>query len=410
MRTATSGVAGTKLSFLASDHHGTSSIALEAGTYAVTKRYTSPFGNTRGSKATSWPDDKTFLGAPADESTGLTHIGAREYDPVTGQFTSVDPLLELNKHQTLNGYSYAVQNPLTHSDPTGMGLACNGYGDSTPCPTNPSGGRSGQPDRINGGGGGGGGNSGKSGTAAASSGPYYSCTGTGPAEICRPLSGPEDSSTNSGNFLSSLLGNPDFWSGVFQTIGGSAFGGLSLSLAGAGAIECGTGILCVAGAPQIAVGVAGAAVGYSWAKSGSDKLGQAFREADEASTGQPTTGQVGYGSTDLSRSVQLTRLINKDKVGNYAAARLDDGTIVIGRSGQIHAEEDIIYNQAKGRKIVDMYSEREPCKAKCLDLTKDMNVTYTVPWNGATKAEQDAIRAASNRELKRLIKDLFDSP
>ncbi|QOV47454.1 RHS repeat-associated core domain-containing protein [Streptomyces chromofuscus] len=154
VRTATSGVAGTKLSFLASDHHGTSSIALEAGTYAVTKRYTSPFGSTRGTKATSWPDDKAFLGAPADESTGLTHIGAREYDPVVGQFISVDPLLELDKHQTLNGYSYAVQNPLTHSDPTGMGLACNGYGDSTPCPTNPSGGKSGQPDSINSGGGG----------------------------------------------------------------------------------------------------------------------------------------------------------------------------------------------------------------------------------------------------------------
>ncbi|MGP4083859.1 RHS repeat-associated core domain-containing protein [Streptomyces sp. KR55] len=139
VRTATTGVSGTKLSFLASDHHGTSSIALEAGTYAVTKRYVSPFGSTRGTKATGWPDDKAFLGKPADESTGLTHIGAREYDPGTGQFISVDPLLELDKHQTLNGYSYAVQNPLTHSDPTGMGLACGGQGDDTPCPTRPDG-------------------------------------------------------------------------------------------------------------------------------------------------------------------------------------------------------------------------------------------------------------------------------
>lgn len=140
VRTAVSGTSGTKLSFLASDHHGTSSIAMDASTYAVTKRYTSPFGASRGAKATNWPDDKAFLGKPADESTGLTHVGAREYDPGIGQFISVDPLLEVDKHQTLNGYSYAVQNPLTHSDPSGLGLACGGAGGAQEaCPTRPDG-------------------------------------------------------------------------------------------------------------------------------------------------------------------------------------------------------------------------------------------------------------------------------
>ncbi|MCX5557430.1 RHS repeat-associated core domain-containing protein [Streptomyces sp. NBC_00038] len=133
VRTATSGVSGTKLSFLASDHHGTSSIALDATTYAVTKRYTTPFGATRGTKATNWPDDKAFLGKPADESTALTHIGAREYDSGIGQFISVDPLLELDKHQTLNGYSYGAQNPVTNADPSGLGLACGGEGGDEGC-------------------------------------------------------------------------------------------------------------------------------------------------------------------------------------------------------------------------------------------------------------------------------------
>jgi RHS repeat-associated protein len=139
VRTAVSGTSGTKLNFLASDHHGTSSVALDSATYAITKRYTSPFGASRGSKVTNWPDDKTFLGKPADGVTGLTHVGAREYDPGIGQFISVDPLLEVDKPQTLNGYSYAVQNPLMYSDPTGMGLACGGNGDDTPCPTRPDG-------------------------------------------------------------------------------------------------------------------------------------------------------------------------------------------------------------------------------------------------------------------------------
>jgi RHS repeat-associated protein len=140
IRTATAGVSGTKLCFLAADHHGTSNISLDAGTYAITKRYSTPFGGTRGAKATTWPDDKAFLGKPADDSTGLTHVGAREYDPGTGQFISVDPLLEVDKHQTFNGYSYAVQSPVTQSDPTGTGLACGGAGGETAaCPKRPDG-------------------------------------------------------------------------------------------------------------------------------------------------------------------------------------------------------------------------------------------------------------------------------
>ncbi|MFI9726282.1 RHS repeat-associated core domain-containing protein [Streptomyces sp. NPDC052092] len=141
VRTAVSGTSGTKLSFLASDHHGTSNVAIEAGTFTPTKRYTTPFGAPRGPQQYGlWPDDKGFLGKPRDTNTGLTHIGARAYDPITAQFISADPLLELDKHQTLNGYSYAAQNPLTHSDPSGMGLACGGAGGSSEgCPTRPGG-------------------------------------------------------------------------------------------------------------------------------------------------------------------------------------------------------------------------------------------------------------------------------
>ncbi|SED73990.1 RHS repeat-associated core domain-containing protein [Streptomyces sp. 2224.1] len=122
VRTA-SGGASTKLTFLAADHHGTSSLAIDASTYSYTKRYTTPFGAPRGIAPTAWPDDKSFLGAPSDASTGLTHIGAREYDPDTGAFLSVDPLLEADKPQTLNGYSYSSNNPTTNSDPTGLGNA-----------------------------------------------------------------------------------------------------------------------------------------------------------------------------------------------------------------------------------------------------------------------------------------------
>ncbi|MFE3587457.1 polymorphic toxin-type HINT domain-containing protein [Streptomyces niveus] len=131
IRTGTAGVTTTKLSFLAADHHGTSSLVLEAGTYAITKRHTTPFGAPRGTTPTTWPDDKGFLGKPADTTTGLTHIGARDYDPNTGQFTSVDPILDTGQPQSLNGYAYANQNPVTHSDPTGMWID-DGTGHSEP--------------------------------------------------------------------------------------------------------------------------------------------------------------------------------------------------------------------------------------------------------------------------------------
>ncbi|MEU5638006.1 polymorphic toxin-type HINT domain-containing protein [Streptomyces milbemycinicus] len=140
VRTASTATTGTKLSFLAADHHGTSSIALDATTYAITKRYTTPFGAPRGAKPQAWPDDKAFLGKPADTTTGLTHIGAREYDPNIGRFISVDPVMDLTDPQQINGYTYANNTPVTMSDPTGTcpEEACQGRG-----PLGPKGGGNG---------------------------------------------------------------------------------------------------------------------------------------------------------------------------------------------------------------------------------------------------------------------------
>ncbi|MFB9555041.1 RHS repeat-associated core domain-containing protein [Streptomyces roseoviridis] len=128
-----------KLHFLANDHHNTGTLSITGDdTQALTKRYTTPFGATRGTTAGTWPDDKTFLGKPTDTGTGLTHVGAREYDPTLGQFISVDPILSLDQHQSLNGYSYANQHPTTTSDPTGLREMCGAYGNScTPTTSKP---------------------------------------------------------------------------------------------------------------------------------------------------------------------------------------------------------------------------------------------------------------------------------
>lgn len=108
------------LSWLSSDQHGTSSLALDATSQAVTKRYSTPFGASRTGGTGNWPDDKAFLGKSADSSTSLTYVGAREYDAATGRFLSVDPELDTSDPQSLNGYTYADNSPVTQSDPTGL--------------------------------------------------------------------------------------------------------------------------------------------------------------------------------------------------------------------------------------------------------------------------------------------------
>ncbi|BBB00170.1 hypothetical protein RVR_7118 [Actinacidiphila reveromycinica] len=108
-----------KLSFLISDHLGTAQLAIAAGDLSMQQRRSTPFGTARGSQPTSWPGDEGFVGGTQDQDTGLTHLGARDYDPTTGRFVSTDPLLDPGDPQSLNGYAYADNNPATLSDPSG---------------------------------------------------------------------------------------------------------------------------------------------------------------------------------------------------------------------------------------------------------------------------------------------------
>ncbi|MGX7824618.1 RHS repeat-associated core domain-containing protein [Actinokineospora sp. 24-640] len=107
------------LTWLGNDRQGTARVAVDADTREVTRRRQLPFGGPRGA-APAWPGDRGFLGATADASTGLTHLGAREYDPDLGRFISVDPILDLSTPQQLNGYAYSDNNPATFSDPSGL--------------------------------------------------------------------------------------------------------------------------------------------------------------------------------------------------------------------------------------------------------------------------------------------------
>ncbi|TDC74172.1 RHS repeat-associated core domain-containing protein [Actinomadura sp. 7K507] len=115
------------VTYMTADHQGTAQIAVDAATQASTIRRFTPFGAVRNlDEDATWPNEKGFLGGTQDP-TGLTHLGAREYDPETGRFVSVDPVLNQADPQQMNGYTYANNSPVTFSDPSGTcpGNSCS---------------------------------------------------------------------------------------------------------------------------------------------------------------------------------------------------------------------------------------------------------------------------------------------
>ncbi|XVU28290.1 polymorphic toxin-type HINT domain-containing protein [Actinoplanes sp. CA-054009] len=126
------------LTWLFGDNQGTATIAVNAYTQKVSIRRQTPYGTPRGVNP-DWPNNKGFVGGDNDP-TGLTRLGARDYDPALGRFISVDPVLDLADPQQINGYAYANNNPTTFNDPDGLrvegsvpgcnpgnGGSCNGY-------------------------------------------------------------------------------------------------------------------------------------------------------------------------------------------------------------------------------------------------------------------------------------------
>jgi RHS repeat-associated protein len=172
------------LTWLASDHQGTAQVAINTGTKAVSRRRQLPFGAPRGADVV-WPNERGFVGGTIDSTTGLTHLGAREYDPTTGRFVSIDPIMDVSDPQQMHGYAYANNSPITKSDPTGLKVCDGNTGDWGCAPgQHPNGGSLPPPPPPPPGGGGGGGSGGARPTTSkkpSSTGPtgkpQYNCMG-----------------------------------------------------------------------------------------------------------------------------------------------------------------------------------------------------------------------------------------
>jgi RHS repeat-associated protein len=130
---------GTTLYWLTGNTQGTMTTAVAAFSQStVIRRATTPYGTVLNGSGT-WPDNRTMLGDPYHTANGLIDIGARKYNPATGLFISVDPILDPASPQTMTGYTYAADDPASSSDPTGLvrepPLGGNSCSSTTPgCP------------------------------------------------------------------------------------------------------------------------------------------------------------------------------------------------------------------------------------------------------------------------------------
>ncbi len=105
----------------------------QAGASATTRRAFDAFGQTRNADFSdrAQPPQVGSLGlAPATrngftghehlDTLGLIHMNGRVYDYRLGRFLSVDPIIQNPAHsQSLNPYSYIMNNPLAATDPSG---------------------------------------------------------------------------------------------------------------------------------------------------------------------------------------------------------------------------------------------------------------------------------------------------
>jgi error-prone DNA polymerase len=65
-----------------------------------------------------------FTGQMHADDVRLIHMGGRVYDYQLGRFLSVDPVIGGLSSQSLNPYSYLMNNPLSGTDPSGYAIEC----------------------------------------------------------------------------------------------------------------------------------------------------------------------------------------------------------------------------------------------------------------------------------------------
>jgi RHS repeat-associated protein len=108
-------IAGTTPLWFHQDQLGDTRLLTSATGQTVAKYAYTPYGGLASSSGTA-STPLLYAGQYRDNESGLYYLRARYYDPVTGQFLSVDPAVQ----STLSPYAYGAGNPLNAADPSGQ--------------------------------------------------------------------------------------------------------------------------------------------------------------------------------------------------------------------------------------------------------------------------------------------------
>ncbi len=114
MQTTSSG-GGVNTYYATNDNVG-SVLLLTDATQATAASYTyDPYGNPLTSTGPQAGTNHYRYATGYTDPTGLTKMGARYYNPVTGRFTQPEP-----SGQETNNYTYTNNNPISYNDPSGL--------------------------------------------------------------------------------------------------------------------------------------------------------------------------------------------------------------------------------------------------------------------------------------------------
>jgi RHS repeat-associated protein len=112
--------AATVITYFHNDAANTPVVATNANGTVVWRETHLPYGERFSKQANVNAHPLQFTGKSEDPDTGFIDEGARQYDPVTAQFTGFDPApVDINDPRSFTRYGYANNNPYRYNDPNG---------------------------------------------------------------------------------------------------------------------------------------------------------------------------------------------------------------------------------------------------------------------------------------------------
>ena len=117
-----SSVSASKIYYYHNDNLGNPVAITDEEGEVVWKADYEPFGEIFNEENVEINNKYNYNTKELDKNTALLYYGARYYDPELGRFTTADTVKgSLGNPQSLNRYTYTLNNPLKFVDPSGNG-------------------------------------------------------------------------------------------------------------------------------------------------------------------------------------------------------------------------------------------------------------------------------------------------